>query len=193
MAVARQRFGDTRSLCNEKPEESIASQRFAKTTFRINGKTDNNRGTVRDGDLYSVRLEVSSVLSWEWAGILRSSFVTVEEDTRSPVRNGASLWLWAVIIDCNCKEVPINAIIQSRNRYYDSRKPLIRDYMQLTRFCYTVEPPVNISIIFILSLLAEEVTHLTSSSGGATLESRLGHRLFWLKFSSFSSVSPSKY
>jgi hypothetical protein len=51
------------------------------------------------------------------------------EGPRVPVRIGASLshWLWAHIIECNCKEVPINPIIQSRTRYYSSRKPLIHD------------------------------------------------------------------
>jgi hypothetical protein len=35
---------------------------------------------------------------------------------------GGQDWLWAVIIDCNCNEVPINPIIQSRTRY-SSRSP----------------------------------------------------------------------
>jgi hypothetical protein len=35
----------------------------------------------------------------------------------------SSHWLWAVIIDFNCKDVPVNPIIQSRNRYYYSRNP----------------------------------------------------------------------
>jgi hypothetical protein len=33
----------------------------------------------------------------------------------------------AVIIDCNCKEVPINPVIKFRTHYYSSRKPPIRD------------------------------------------------------------------
>jgi hypothetical protein len=40
-----------------------------------------------------------------------------------------SHWLWAVIIDFNCKEVPVNPIIQSRTRYYSSPKHLIRHIM----------------------------------------------------------------
>jgi hypothetical protein len=47
-----------------------------------------------------------------WAGILRSSFVTVEEKTlviqQGMERVVDSHWLWAVITDCNCKELLIN-------------------------------------------------------------------------------------
>jgi hypothetical protein len=35
--------------------------------------------------------------------------------------------VWAVIINCNCKEAPINRIIKSGTHYYLSCKPLIRD------------------------------------------------------------------
>jgi hypothetical protein len=34
-----------------------------------------------------------------------------------------SHWLWAVIIDCNCKEVLINPIVHSGTRYYSSWNP----------------------------------------------------------------------
>jgi hypothetical protein len=54
-------------------------------------ETENNRGTVWDGDLYSVHLEVSSVHEIPVAG---GSFVirhSGREDTHTPVRNGASL------------------------------------------------------------------------------------------------------
>jgi hypothetical protein len=59
--------------------------------------------------------------------ILRSAFVTVEEKTLV-VQQGMERvvdihWLWAVIIDCNYKEVPINPIIESRTHYYSSRNP----------------------------------------------------------------------
>jgi hypothetical protein len=65
---------------------------------------------------------------------MNSSFVVVirhsgREDARGPVRNGVSLdghWLWAVIIGCNCKEVPINTIIETGTHCYSSRQPLIR-------------------------------------------------------------------
>jgi hypothetical protein len=100
-----------------KPErKSIASQRLAKhvpaatnkhgiwtlvgngsvSTFALQRistkKKQNNRGTVRHGDLYSVRLEVSSV---QESSVARDSSFAIRhsrrEDTRSPVRNGASL------------------------------------------------------------------------------------------------------
>jgi hypothetical protein len=41
-----------------KPEHSLARQRHANTRFRGNGWKENNRGTVRHGNLYSVRPEV---------------------------------------------------------------------------------------------------------------------------------------
>jgi hypothetical protein len=58
MAISRQRFGNTRSRGNEQMGKSTASQRLAKHTVSWQ---QNNTRTVEDGDLYSVRLEVSSV------------------------------------------------------------------------------------------------------------------------------------
>jgi hypothetical protein len=59
------------------------------------------------------------------------------EDTLSLVRNGGVLdghWLWTVIIVCNCKEVPINPIIQSTTHYYQSRELHIRDNSDVFSF-----------------------------------------------------------
>jgi hypothetical protein len=101
-------------------------------TFPWQRKKQNNRGTVRHGDLYSVRLKVSSVRRVQSFGIRQgvqwfshSSFVKQSpfmmkwlirnqnqvshggrEDTRSPVRIGArlrqSLIVICYTIDYNC-------------------------------------------------------------------------------------------
>jgi hypothetical protein len=59
--TARQRFGNRHSRGNEHTWKSIASQRLAKHMPVVTDKTDNTRDG--DGDLYSVRLEFSSVQS----------------------------------------------------------------------------------------------------------------------------------
>jgi hypothetical protein len=62
MTIARQRFDNTRSRCNEQTRKSIVSQRLAKHTFRSNRETQTNRGTVRHSDVYSVRSKVMKEL-----------------------------------------------------------------------------------------------------------------------------------
>jgi hypothetical protein len=60
-----------------------------KIGFVATDETENNRGAVLDGNLYSVCLEVSSVQ--EILVTRDSSFVirhSGRKDTRSPVRNG---------------------------------------------------------------------------------------------------------
>jgi hypothetical protein len=89
---------------------------------QINTERQNNRGTVIHGDLYSVHLEVSSVqmtVSSDFSFVIRHS---ITEDTHSPVRNGVSLGQpW--IVSCNCREMPLNPIIQSRTCSYQSWNP----------------------------------------------------------------------
>jgi hypothetical protein len=55
MTIARQRFG------NKQLRKPIASQRLPKQTFPWQRIKQSNTQTAGDGDLYSVRLEVSSV------------------------------------------------------------------------------------------------------------------------------------
>jgi hypothetical protein len=61
MAIARQRFSNTRTHGSEQKRNSIVSQRLAKHTFPWQRIKQNNAQTVGDGDLYSVRLDFSLV------------------------------------------------------------------------------------------------------------------------------------
>jgi hypothetical protein len=90
-------------------------------------RIESNTRTGGDGDLYSIRLEVSSVQLSSFGK--DSSFVirhSGREDTRNPVRNGASLRQSLTVSSrnlFNCKNLPVNPIMQSRSRYYSSRNP----------------------------------------------------------------------
>jgi hypothetical protein len=94
----------------------VMSPRWGSTTRLTDWLTVSRNVTSTSSDRR--RSRQSSV----WAVIRRSSFVTVEEKTLAVVARG-SHWLWAVIIDYNCKEAPINPIIQSRTHYYYLREP----------------------------------------------------------------------
>jgi hypothetical protein len=61
MSSARLRFGNTCSHGNEQTRKTIASQRLAKHTLPWQRIKQSNTRIVGGGDLYSVRLEVSSV------------------------------------------------------------------------------------------------------------------------------------
>jgi hypothetical protein len=77
------------------------------------------------------------------------------EHTHSPLTNGASLgrhWLWAVLIDCNCKEVPINPIIQSRTCYIRHAAP---------------------SDVTIITIIIKTTTTTTSSSSSSSSSSAI--------------------
>jgi hypothetical protein len=51
----------------------------------------------------------------------REQWETYKRDVQKELNVGA------VIINCNCKEVPVNPIMKSRTHYYLSCKPLISD------------------------------------------------------------------
>jgi hypothetical protein len=63
MTIARQRLGGTPSRSNEQTRKFIASQLLAKHTFQWQRIKQSNTQTAGDSELYSVRLEVSSVSS----------------------------------------------------------------------------------------------------------------------------------
>jgi hypothetical protein len=95
--------------------------------------------------------------------IRHSSFVTVEEKTLiDQQRNGASgrqSLIVAVIIDCNCKEVPVNPIIRSRTHCYQSRQPRIHGNMFVT---LNSNPSQSLTCLEIIWLKASESTRWTS-------------------------------
>jgi hypothetical protein len=61
MTIARQRFGNSRFRDNEQKLKSIVNQRLTKLTVPRRQIKQSNTQTFGNVDLYSVRLEVSSV------------------------------------------------------------------------------------------------------------------------------------
>jgi hypothetical protein len=93
-------------------------------------------------------------------------FVAVQEKTlvvqQGMKRVVDSHWLWAVIIDCNCKEVPINSNLRIQNPLLFVTQPIILKILTFTlknkSSKYPTSPPPETHVLPLVPTMHTRIT-----------------------------------